>query len=64
MTVLSFDEQGVDVLYEGTEFRLDKTLVEEALDKAYPNVTDHEILKLIEENPGLSGEPRRVADIV
>ncbi len=24
MTVLSFDEQGVDVVYEGTEFRLEK----------------------------------------
>lgn len=64
MTVLSFDEHGVDVIYQGTEFRLEKSLIEEALEKAYPEVTDHEVLKLVDEDPGLSGEPRRIADIV
>ena len=64
MTVLSFDEDGVDVIYQGTEFRLEKALIEEALEKPYPEVTDHEILKLVEEEPALSGEPRRIADIV
>jgi len=62
--VLSFDEQGVDVVYEGHDFRLEKSLIEDAVQKSYPDVTDHEVLQLVEEDPALSGEPRRVADIV
>lgn len=64
MTVLSFDEQGVDVIYEGTEFRLEKALVEDAVEKSYPDVTDHEVLQMVEPEPNLSGEPRRIAEIV
>jgi len=64
MTVLSFDEHGVDVVYEGTEFRLEKALIEEAVDKDYPDVTDHEVLKIVEPDPALSGEPRRVGEIL
>ncbi|MFC7177240.1 DUF5800 family protein [Halosegnis marinus] len=64
MTVLSFDEQGVDVVYEGTEFRLEKALIEDATGKSYPDVTDHEVLQLVEKEPALSGEPRRVQDIL
>jgi hypothetical protein len=64
MTVLSFDDSGVDVVYEGTEFRLEKELIEEAVGKAYPDVTDHEVLKIIEESPALSGEPRRIGEII
>ena len=64
MTTLSFDEQGVDVVYQGTEFRLEKELIEEAIQKKYFDVTDHEVLKIIEENPNLSGEPRRIEDIL
>jgi hypothetical protein len=64
MTVLSFDETGVDVVYEGTEFRLEKSLIEEAVRKSYPDVTDHEVLQIVEENPSFSGEPRRIADIL
>jgi len=64
MTVLSFDEQGVDVVYEGHDFRLDKELVEDAIDKPYPDITDHEVLQIVEEDPALSGEPQRIADIV
>jgi hypothetical protein len=64
MTLLSFDEQGVDVVYEGTEFRLEKALIEEAIDKRYPDVTDHEVLQLVEEDPALSGEPQRIADLL
>ncbi|MDQ2054079.1 MULTISPECIES: DUF5800 family protein [Halobellus] len=64
MTVLSFDEEGVDVVYEGTEFRLEKELIEEATEKSYPDVTDHEVLQIVEESPSLSGEPRRIADIL
>jgi hypothetical protein len=54
----------VDVVYEGTEFRLEKELIEEAVGKAYPDVTDHEVLKIIEESPALSGEPRRIGEII
>ncbi|WP_248896926.1 DUF5800 family protein [Haloplanus halobius] len=64
MTVLSFDEQGVDVVYEGTEFRLDKELIENAVGKNYPDVTDHEVLQMVEKEPTLTGEPRRIGDIV
>ena len=64
MTVLSFDQEGVDVVYEGTEFRMEKELIEEATEKEYPDVTDHEVLQLIEENPSLSGEPRRIVEII
>ncbi|EJN61129.1 hypothetical protein SAMN04487950_3933 [Halogranum rubrum] len=64
MTVLSFDDDGVDVVYEGTEFRLEKALIEEATQKSYPDVTDHDVLKMVEKNPDLSGEPRRVQDIL
>ena len=64
MTVLSFDEDGVEVVYEGTEFRLERALVEEAIGKPYFDVTDHEVLKIVEEEPSLTGEPKRIADIL
>ncbi|WP_435064951.1 DUF5800 family protein [Halobaculum sp. EA56] len=64
MTALSFDETGVDVVYEGTEFRLEKDLIEEATRKSYVDVTDHEVLQIVEDSPSLSGEPRRIGDIV
>lgn len=64
MTILSFDEEGVDVEYEGTEFRLQKDLIEGATGKNYIDVTDHEVLKIVEKNPDLSGEPRRIGDIL
>lgn len=64
MTVLSVEDDGVDVVYEGTEFRLDRDLIERAIEKPYVDVTDHEILQLVEENPQLSDEPRLVEDIL
>lgn len=64
MTVLSFDEDGVDVVYEGIEFRMERELIEEATGESYRSVTDHEVLQLVEEDPDLSGEPRRVGDIL
>jgi len=64
MTSLSFDEQGVDVVYEGTEFRLEKELIEDAIQKDYWEVTDHEVLKIVAKGPELRGEPRRVGDIL
>ena len=64
MTALAFDEDGVDVEYAGTSFRLERELIEEATQKSYFDVTDHEVLKLIEADPALSGQPRRIADIL
>ena len=64
MTALSFDDHGVDVEYDGVDFRLEKALIEEALQKPYPEVTDHEVFKLIEPNPSLGGEPRQIKDII
>jgi len=64
MTLLSFDEQGIDVVYEGIEFRLEKELIEEAIGKQYPEVTDHEVLQIVADDPPLSGEPRRIDDIL
>ena len=64
MTVLSFDEHGVDVVYDGIEFRLERNLIEEATRKSYVDATDHEVLQMIEKNPELGGEPRRVGDII
>jgi len=64
MTVLSFDEQGIDVIYEGHEFRLEKSLIEDAIGKSYPDVTDHEVLKIVESEPSLSGEPQRIGEVL
>jgi hypothetical protein len=64
MTILSFDDDGVDVVYEGTEFRLERDLVEEAIGKPYPDITDHEVLQIVEESPSLTGEPKRIRDIL
>ncbi|GAB3422220.1 DUF5800 family protein [Haloparvum alkalitolerans] len=63
-TVLSIREDGVDVVYEGTEFELEVDLIEEATGKNYQDVTDHEILQIVAEDPDLSGEPRRVGDVL
>ncbi|WP_121740908.1 DUF5800 family protein [Natronorubrum halophilum] len=64
MTTLAFGDDGVDVVYEGTEFHLEKALIEEATEKSYYDVTDHEVLKIVAEQPNLQGEPRRVGDIL
>lgn len=64
MTTLSFDDDGCDVVYEGTEFRLEAALIEEAIEKDYRDVTDHEVLQMVAENPNLQGEPRRIGDII
>ncbi len=64
MTTLSFDEEGVDVVYEGTEFRLESALVSEAIDRPYRDVTDHQVLQMVDPDPAISGEPRRIGDIL
>ena len=64
MTTLAFDDEGVDVEYAGTEFRLERSLIEEATEKNYWDVTDHEVLQIVEPDPQLRGEPRRIGDII
>lgn len=64
MTVLSFDDDGIDVTYQGTEFRLERDLIEEATQKSYYDVTDHEVLRLVEKHPELAGDPQRIGDIL
>ncbi|WP_049900072.1 DUF5800 family protein [Natrinema sp. J7-1] len=64
MTTLAFDDEGVDVVYEGTEFRLEQALIEDATDKSYYDVTDHEVLQIVADQPNLQGEPRRIGDIL
>ncbi len=64
MTALAFEENGIDVEYDGTEFRLDRDLIEKATGKNYFDVTDHEVLKIVEEDPTLSGDPRRIGDFL
>lgn len=64
MTVLAFDDEGVDVEYEGTDFRLERDLIEQATEKEYWDVTDHEVLQIVEPDPELRGEPRRIGDIL
>ncbi|MFB6198306.1 MAG: DUF5800 family protein [Halobacteriaceae archaeon] len=64
MTLLSFDKRGVDVVYEGTEFRLDSDLIEKTTQKTYVDVTDHEVLQMIDKDATTSGEPRRIGTII
>lgn len=64
MTVLSFDTAGVNVNYEGIEFRLEKALIEEATQKPYQEVTDHEVIKLIDDQEPTTGDPRKISEII
>ena len=64
MTALSFDDDGVDVVYEGIDFRLERDLVEEYAETDFEDATDHDVLKMVAEEPDLSGEPRRIGDII
>lgn len=64
MTTLTFDDEGVDVEYENIEFRLERGLIEEATEKVYWDVTDHEVLRIIDPDPQLRGQARRIGDIL
>ncbi len=63
-TELTFTDRGVDVVYEGTEFELDAELVEDATGKEYRDVTDHEVLAIVAEDPDIDGEPVRIGDVL
>jgi len=64
MTELTFDDEGVDVVFEGTEFRLSRDLIEGATGKRYLDVTDHEVLRIVEKDPDVSGQARKIEDII
>jgi hypothetical protein len=63
-TELTFNEDGVDVVYEGTAFELEKELIEDATGKEYRDVTDHEVLQIVAEDPAFDGEPVRIGDVL
>ena len=63
-TKLTFNEDGVDVVYEGTAFELEKGLIEDATGKEYRDVTDHEVLQIVAEDPAFDGEPVRIGDVL
>jgi len=63
-TELTFTDQGVDVVYEGTEFTLAVDLIEDATGKSYRDVTDHEVLQIVATDPSLEGEPVRIGDVL
>lgn len=63
-TELTFNEDGVDVVYEGTAFELEKGLIEDATGKGYRDVTDHEVLQIVAEDPAFDGEPVRIGDVL
>jgi len=63
-TDLTFTRDGVEVVYDGTEFELEKDLIEEATGKAFRDVTDHEVLQIVAEEPHLEGEPVRIGDVL
>ncbi len=63
-TDLTFNDDGVDVIHEGTEFELETDLIEEATGKGYRDVTDHEVLQIVVADPELNGEPVRIGDVL
>jgi len=63
-TDLTFTKDGAEVVYEGTEFELEKDLIEEATGKGFRDVTDHEVLQIVAGEPDLDGEPVRIGDIL
>ncbi|SNR36253.1 DUF5800 family protein [Halorubrum vacuolatum] len=63
-TRLTFTDDGAEVVYRGTEFTLEKELIEEATGKPYHDVTDHEVLRIVDEDPVFDGEPVRIGDVL
>ena len=61
-TVFSFDSEGVDVEYDGHEFRMRAEVIARAADKEYLEVTDHEVARMVEEDIELESPPKRIGD--
>ncbi len=63
-TVFSFDSEGVDVEYQGHEFRMRREVVERAADKDYYDVTDQEVAYMVDREIEPEGVARRIGDIL
>lgn len=61
---MDFDEEGVDVEWEGHEFRLRRGVVERASGKDYRDVTDHEVMRMIDRSVELEPPARRIGDLL
>jgi len=61
-TVFSFDSEGVDVEYDGHEFRMRAEVIARAADKEYLDVTDHEVARMIDKDMELDSPPKRIGD--
>ena len=57
-------DDGVEVTYEGTTFRLERALIEEATGKPYPSATDADILRMVDPDPAIPANPRQIGDIL
>ena len=64
MTELHFMDGGVEVTYQGTTFLLDRALIEDATGKSYPAATDADILRMVDPDPAIPANPRRIGDIL
>lgn len=63
-TVIYFDKEGADVEHEGHDFRMRKEVIEGAAGKNYFDVTDHEVMRMIEKDPVLEGPAKRIGDLI
>jgi len=61
-TLFSFDSEGVDIEYDGHEFRMRAEVVARAADKDYLDVTDHEVARMVERDMELESPPKCVGD--
>lgn len=63
-TVFSFDSEGVSVEYDGHDFRMRREVVERAADKDYYDVTDHEVVSMVDDDIEPESPARRIGDIL
>lgn len=61
---MDFDEEGVDVEWEDHEFRLRRRVVERAAGKDYRDVTDHEVVWMIDRSAEPTKPARRIGDLL
>ncbi len=61
-TVFSFDSEGVDIVYEGREFRMRAEVIARAADKDYLDVTDHEVARMVDKDIEPESPPKRIGD--
>lgn len=63
-TVFEVDAEGVDVEWDGHEFRLRREVLEGATGKEYRDVTTHEVLLMIDADADPDSEPVRIGDVL